>query len=242
MRPIELAREHGLSTQAIRNYEDAGILPPGQRSATGYRAYTARHAQALRTFLALRRGHGYQHAAEIMRAVHRGDHESGFRLIDAAHADLLAERATHAETAATLGTLSRGAAPPVAGHALSVGELGRRLGVHPATLRSWEAAGILAPHRRATGHREYRTDDVREAEIAAQLRRGGYRLRQVAQFLASLREAGGAEALAAFVQAWQLRLTTRGRHLLAGAGQLDAYLNLPESSPPHGFELGKQKS
>ncbi len=58
MRPIDLAREHGLSAQAIRNYDDAGILPPTERSTYGYRRYTPVHAQALRTFLALRGGHG----------------------------------------------------------------------------------------------------------------------------------------------------------------------------------------
>jgi DNA-binding transcriptional MerR regulator len=46
MRPVDLAREHGLSTQAIRNYEDAGILPAAERTAHGYRTYTPLHAQA----------------------------------------------------------------------------------------------------------------------------------------------------------------------------------------------------
>jgi DNA-binding transcriptional MerR regulator len=37
MRPVDLAREHGLSTQAIRNYENAGILPAAERTVYGYR-------------------------------------------------------------------------------------------------------------------------------------------------------------------------------------------------------------
>jgi DNA-binding transcriptional MerR regulator len=96
LRPVDLAREHGLSTQAVRNYEDVGALPPAERSASGHRRYTPLHAHALRAFLALRRGHGYERATEIMRATHRGDAESAFRLIDAAHAALLAERDTRA--------------------------------------------------------------------------------------------------------------------------------------------------
>ncbi|MGP3947412.1 MerR family DNA-binding transcriptional regulator [Streptomyces sp. 7N604] len=39
MRPVDLARQHGVSTQAVRNYEDAGIIPPAHRSRTGYRDY-----------------------------------------------------------------------------------------------------------------------------------------------------------------------------------------------------------
>ncbi|MBW0275218.1 MerR family transcriptional regulator [Nocardia sp. MH4] len=227
MRPIDLAREHGLSAQAIRNYDEAGILGPADRGASGYRRYTPRNAQALRAFLALRGGHGHQQAAAILRAVHRGDRESAYRLIDGAHVALLDERATRTEVATALGSLSTTAPAPIAGRALSVGELARRIGVHPATLRTWETAGILRPDRDpATGYRHYEAAGVRDAEIARQLRRGGYRLTQVAQFVASLRAAGGAAALSTFLQDWQDRLTARSRHLLAGAAQLDGYLRM----------------
>ncbi len=216
-----------MSAQAIRNYDDAGILPPTERSETGYRRYTHLHAQALRAFLALRGGHGHQRATEIMRATNRGDTESAYRLIDASHVALLTERNTRSEVAAALGALSTGTPTLIDGPPLTVGELARRLGVHPATLRTWETEGILRPERdRATGYRRYGPDSVRDAEIARQLRRGGYPLHQVAQFVDSLREAGGAEALSAFLGSWQERLATRSRDLLAGAAQLDAYLSL----------------
>ncbi len=233
LRPIDIAREHGLSAQAVRNYDDAGVLPPADRTAAGYRRYTPLHAQALRAFLALRAGHGHQAATAIMRAIHRDDPETAFRRIDAAHADLLEERATRAEVASALGALSASPPAPLTGPALTVGELARRIGVHPATLRTWEAAGILHPDRdRSTGYRHYGPDAVRDAEIARQLRRGGYRLPQVAQFVARLRAAGGPEALTAFLDAWQHRLVTRSRNLLAGAAQLDGYLTARDAERP----------
>lgn len=214
-----------MSAQAVRNYDDAGILPPAERSGSGYRRYAPRHAQALRSFLALRGGHGHQQAMEILRAVNRGDTESAYRLIDAAHVALLAERDTRTEVAGALAGLATTTPAPLHGRPLTVGELARRLGVHAATLRTWETEGILRPERdRATGYRQYGPDCVRDAEIARQLRRGGYRLPQLAQFLDSLREAGGADALSAFLGSWQDRLSMRSRALLAGAAQLDAYL------------------
>lgn len=215
-----------MSAQAIRNYEDAGILPPSERTAAGYRRYTPLHAQALRTFLALRVGHGHDQAAQIMRATNRGDTESAYRLIDSAHVALLAERETRLEVASGLGALST-TSLSVPGPPLTVGELARRIDVHPATLRTWESEGILHPHRNSTtGYREYGPDSVRDAEIARQLRRGGYPLHKVAQFLDSVRDAGGPDALRAFLDAWQHRLDTRSRALLSGAAQLDGYLRL----------------
>jgi DNA-binding transcriptional MerR regulator len=243
LRPIDLAREHGLSAQAIRNYDDAGILPPTERTDTGHRRYTALHAQALRAFLALRAGHGHRQASEIMRATNRGDTESAYRLIDAAHVALVAERATRTEVAAALGALAGPVAVP--GRPLSVGELARRLDVHPATLRAWEAEGILRPER-DRGQRRYGPDGVRDAEIARQLRRGHHPLRQIARFVAALREAGDAEALRGFLDSWQDRLTGRSRHLLAGAAQLDAYLGLLGESRPNvsgaGVGSGRRRS
>ncbi|WP_084794138.1 MerR family transcriptional regulator [Actinokineospora bangkokensis] len=230
MRPVDLAREHGLSAQAVRNYEDAGALPPAERTGSGYRHYTPLHAQALRAFLALRPGHGHQQAVEILRATHRGDLDAAYRLIDSAHAALTAERRTRSEVAAALDDLS-GTPAATASPPLSVGELARRLGLHPATLRTWEAAGILRPERdRATGHRVYGPESVRDAEVARQLRRGHHPLPQVARFVESLRAAGGAGDLAAFLDAWQARLLARGRALLTGAARLDDYLALLERS------------
>lgn len=219
-----------MSAQAIRNYDEAGILPPAERSASGYRRYTPVHAQALRVFLALRRGHGHQQATEILRAINDGDTESAFRLIDATHLALITERRTRTEVASALSGLST-TPPPLHGPPLTVGELARRLGVHPATLRTWESHGIVRPVRdRATGYRHYGSAEVRDAQIARQLRRGGYPLQQVARFVESLREAGGAESLRLFLDAWQDRLTTRSRALLAGAAQLDAYCELLDRS------------
>ncbi|MFG1615216.1 TioE family transcriptional regulator [Nonomuraea wenchangensis] len=94
LRPVDLARGHGLSTQAVRNYEEAGILPPADRTAAGYRAYTPRHAQALRAFLALVPAHGHATATAIMRAVNEGAVEDALRRLDESHAQLLDDRRT----------------------------------------------------------------------------------------------------------------------------------------------------
>ena len=36
LRPVDLAREHGLSAQAVRNYEEQGILPTMEQCSARY--------------------------------------------------------------------------------------------------------------------------------------------------------------------------------------------------------------
>ncbi|MFG1708142.1 TioE family transcriptional regulator [Nonomuraea sp. M3C6] len=226
MRPVDLAREHGLSTQAIRNYEDAGILPAAERTAHGYRTYTPLHAQALRAFLGLVPGHGHQTATSIMQAVNRGAAEEALRLIDESHAQLLDDRRTLQAVETALRDLAP--VPPERGVTF-VGPLARRLGIRPATLRKWERAGLVQPPRDPqTGYRVYSAADVRDARLAHQLRRGGYLLEQIAPLIAQVRSAGGVAPLESTLRDWHARLSARGRAMLTGAAALDAYLSARE--------------
>ncbi|GLW57619.1 MerR family transcriptional regulator [Kitasatospora phosalacinea] len=248
LRPIDLARAHGLSTQAVRNYEAAGVLPPAARSAHGYRQYGERHAAALRAFLALLPGHGHPAATAIMRAATAGDLPEALRLVDDGHALLAEDRRTLAAVRTALDHLpsapadppasrtstsgTSAADPPTSGTPASgthIGPLAHRLGLRPATLREWERAGLVTPRRDArTGYRVYTPAQVRELLLAEQLRRGGHGLARTAEILDRLRTAGSPEAVRPTLAAWQDRLTTRGRALLAGAAALHAYLDHPD--------------
>ncbi|HZG07120.1 MAG TPA: TioE family transcriptional regulator [Streptomyces sp.] len=230
LRPVDLARGHGLSTQAIRNYEEAGVLPAAGRTPHGYRVYTPLHALALRAFLALVPGHGHQTATSIMRAVNQGAVEEAFRLIDESHAQLLDDRRTLQAVESALRDLEPTAAfeseAAVSGPGGTfIGPLAKELGIRPATLRAWERAGLVRPRRDPrTGYRVYDEADVRDARLAHQLRRGGYLLEQIAPLIAQVRTAGGLEPLEAALRDWHGRLSARGRAMLAGAAELETYL------------------
>lgn len=229
LRPIDLARAAGLSTQAVRNYEEAGILPPAARTTSGYRVYTPVHTAALRAFLALLPGHGHATATAIMRAVGQDAPEEAFRLIAGSHAQLLEDRATLLAVERALGDLEPASLAGPGGGGLFVGPLARQLGVRPATLRAWERAGLVRPRRDPlTGYRVYDEADVRDARLIRQLRRGGYLLEQIAPLITQVRAAGGLEPLEGTLRDWHGRLAARGRALLSGAAALEAYLRSRE--------------
>lgn len=229
LRPVDLARAYGLSTQAVRNYEEAGILPPADRSPHGYRGYTPLHVMALSTFRALLPGHGHRTSADVLRAVHKGAVEEALRLIDESHAQLLDDRRTMEAVELALRdlgpTATAGPAWVSGSEVMFIGPLAARLGLRPATLRSWERFGLVRPARDPrTGYRIYDSAAVRDVRLAHQLRRGGHPLAGIAPLLDQVRAAGGLEPLEAALGDRRDRLSGRGRAMLAGAAELDAYL------------------
>ncbi|MEU7316693.1 MerR family transcriptional regulator [Streptomyces sp. NPDC007083] len=242
LRPVDLARGHGLSTQAVRNYEADGILPPAARTDHGYRTYTPLHAQALRAFLALLPGHGHRTAASILRAVNEDAVEEALRLVDETHVQLLDDRRTLQAVESALRDLRSAGPGRAAGSAgpagtpgaadaggRFIGPLAEELGIRPATLRKWEAAGLVSPRRDPqTGYRVYDDAAVRDARLTHQLRRGGYLLERIAPLIAQVRAAGGPEPLEGALRDWHGRLAARARALLSGAAELDSYLTARE--------------
>lgn len=242
LRPVDLARGHGLSTQAVRNYEADGILPAAERTPHGYRTYTSLHAHALRAFLALVPGHGHPAASSIMRAVNEDAVDEAFRLVDESHAQLLDDRRTLRAVENALRDLEPGAGPrprpaderstDQAAHTDTgsfIGPLAGKLGIRPATLRTWERAGLVRPRRDPrTGYRVYDAAAVRDARLTHQLRRGGHLLEQIAPLIDQVRSAGGLQPLESALRDWRGRLSGRARAMLAGAAELDAYLRARE--------------
>jgi DNA-binding transcriptional MerR regulator len=235
MRTAALAREHSLSTQAVRNYEREGFIPPAERTPSGYRIYTEVHAAALRAYLALVSAYGYSAGGQIMTAIHDDELDDALLVIDRGHSQLLRDRGTldAVRKAVDHLTAEADAAPDQSADTRTIGELAHRLRVTAATLRKWEGAGVLTPARdRATGYRVYDASDIRDAELAHLLRRGGYLLDHIATVVRQIRAAGGTEALSSALNDWQQKLTAQGLAMLDAAAQLSHYLRgYPGSHP-----------
>ncbi|RFS86308.1 MerR family DNA-binding transcriptional regulator [Actinomadura spongiicola] len=231
LRPADLARRHGISTQAVRNYERDGFIPRADRTPSGYRIFTEVHAAALHAYLSLVPAYGYAAAGQIMHALHDDELDRALTIIDRGHGRLLRDRDTLAAVRTAVGHLTAEPGtppePPAGPETWIIGELAHRLDVTPATLRKWESVGILAPERDPrTGYRVFHASDVRDAELAHLLRRGGYPLEHIATVVRQVRSAGGTDALAASLDDWHRKLTAQGVAMLKAAASLDHYLTV----------------
>ncbi|GAA3815705.1 MerR family transcriptional regulator [Sphaerisporangium flaviroseum] len=241
LRPIDLARTAGISTQQIRNYADAGILPPAPRSPAGYRRFGVAHRRALLTYRALARGYGWDTARAIMQAVHAGDLPLALTLVDAAHAMLHEQRLSLQATGEALEAVAEetpdASAPPRSG--MRIGEVAASLGVRASALRVWESAGLLTPGREpGTGYRRFGSADVRDARMINMLRQGRYPLSQIQPVLDGLRRTGSSDALRAAIAQRREGLHQRATAMLEGAGHLHHYVTGEDQAagdaPRHG--------
>ncbi len=156
LRAVDLAATAGVSVQQVRNYVDLGVLPPVERTPSGYRIFTDAHARALAVARSVADGHGWTRTREIMAAVHRGDLTTALASLDAGHAELDRERAEIRMVLGAFETVVVGPRRPTAGprRAVRVGVVADLVGVRTSQLRLWEARGLLRPAARrapATG-------------------------------------------------------------------------------------------
>jgi DNA-binding transcriptional MerR regulator len=227
MRPIDLASSAGVSTQQVRALEAAGVLPPAERSASGYRIYREEHLSALHCYQALVPGHGASSARAIMAAVIRGEPEEALETIDADHAALQQQRrALDATTPALARVTEELAESPRPSEPMTIGQLADLLGVRTSALRVWEDAGLLSPARR-TGqrHRLYDAEDVRDARVIRLLRQGHYRFNRIEPVIEELRGSSGTGSLRVAITERRAALASRSRAMLHGAALLHEHLN-----------------
>lgn len=240
LRPVDLARDAGLSVSQIRNYERLEVLPPAERTPSGHRRYSPRHLHALRTARAAMAGYGWQAAVAVLAAVHRGEPAHARSLVDEAHAALAAQRARTREVMTAVNAAlaaaesgisgSRGRRPGHSGE-LRIGDAARRAGVRVSALRFWEEQGLLTPAREhGTSYRTYDASELAKATLIALLRTAGYRFPLIAQALDEL-AAGNPERVRRALEGRLTHLDEASANCLAASAALHHYISAWENQP-----------
>lgn len=226
-RTSDLAKAHGISVQLVRNYEAAGVLPPAERSGSGYRRYTAMHLTALGVTRLLLTACGGQPTQAVMQAVHRGDLGTALAQIDARQAALHQSRQQLSQTAAALQQLTRHRLTRPAiprEQRLRIGAAASFVGVRVSTVRFWEQQGLLQPDRdRDSNYREYGTRQLARLQVIALLRRSHYSFPAIQDTLEALETAAPHTALAALEQR-RHAATATGWQLLTAISALQHYI------------------
>lgn len=232
-RPATLGRLVGLSASQIRNYERSGFIPPAQRTATGYRVFDARHATALRVARCLQEGYGWQRALDAMHAVHHGDTDRAFAVVDERHADIHAQRRQVAEALEGLDHARQDVATVLGlrlprGHTLSIGQAASALAVNASAIRYWESRDVLTPIRTADGRRRYDQRLLQRLQLIKLLRDINYGFDTIEAVVNDLSDQAGTKALRALEERQALVkaasfATARATHALIG---YIAYLGL----------------
>jgi DNA-binding transcriptional MerR regulator len=225
-RAIDLAQSAGISVQQLRNYVDLGLIPPVERTASGYRVFTAAHAAALAVVRQLADGHGWKRTRVVMRAAHAGDVETALAELDRSHGELDRERADIERVLGAFEAVVTGSAAvgrPRSGS--RIGEVAGAIGVRTSSLRLWERRGLLRPQReRYTGYRVYDETESRRAQVVALLRRGNYPFPIVHAVLDELRSTGSPERVRAELTRREQELHRRSLRRLRASAALYAYL------------------
>jgi DNA-binding transcriptional MerR regulator len=180
LRTSDLARAVGVHPNTVRIYVEWGLMPPVERSASGYRLFTQKHLDCLRLARTI-------YASEYPG---RGLRASGHEIVEAAVADDWPEALERARAhlasvekelreAELAGDLlehwaQRRTADAGSG-SYGLGEVAKLLGVSKDVVRNWERDGLITPGRdERNNYRVFDAPDVERLRIIRMLSRAGY--------------------------------------------------------------------
>ena len=198
LRTSDLARAVGVHPNTVRRYVDRGLLPPVERSPSGYRRFTQRHLDCLRLACQVYIGQYPGRAlhlsgVDIVQAAVGGD-LAGARERARRHLTLVRAERAQADIAADL--LERWAfglpTDTEAGdnatiQPLRIGQVARLLGVTIDIVRNWDRNGLIdIPRDPANGYRRYRTQELSRLRVIRMLSRAGYSTSAILRMLLQL--------------------------------------------------------
>lgn len=179
-RTSDLARAVGIHPNTVRRYVDWGLLPPVERSPTGYRLFTQRHLDCLRLarmiYAAPYPGRGFRALGnEIIQCAIVDDWQGA---LEKAHEHLALVKTELKQANAAADLLEHWAKTMSADSTdepLAIGEVSKLLGVSIDVIRNAERNGLITvPRNSYNNYRLFRKKEIERLRIIRMLSKAGY--------------------------------------------------------------------
>lgn len=182
LRTSDLARAAGVHPNTVRLYADWGLIPPVERSPSGYRLFTQRHLDCLRlartVYKAQYPGRGFRALGnEIIQRAVEDDWPGALEKADVLMAAVQAELEQAHQAADLLEHWARtmSTVPDPSDEPLSIGEVSKLLGVSLDVIRSWERNGLISiPRNSFNNYRLFGKREIERMRIIRMLGKAGY--------------------------------------------------------------------
>ena len=180
LRTSDLARAVGVHPNTVRLYLDWGLIPPVERSPSGYRLFTQRHLDCLRLarmiYAAPYPGRGFRALGnEIIQCAVAEDWQGA---LEKAHEHLASVKAElkQADTAANvLEHWAQNMTDDSDEVPLAIGEVSKLLGVSLDIIRNAERNGLITiPRNSYNNYRLFGKKEIERLRIIRMLSRAGY--------------------------------------------------------------------
>jgi DNA-binding transcriptional MerR regulator len=176
IRPIDIARKLNISTSSLRHYEEWGMIPKVERSASGYRIYTNEHVAYFECIRAMADGFGIWIVGEVLKKVMAKDVDSAFWLTNQAQSSLHNEKIISEKT---MQNIKEASAPLLSQNDereyLTINEISKETGIPITTIRHWEKVGLITtPRNKENKYRLFYKNHIRQILVIHALKTSMY--------------------------------------------------------------------
>lgn len=160
LRPANIAKQLGISTSSLRNYEARGLVPPARRAPNGYREYTSEHVAYFECIVAMSPGFGMDITSSVLSLLQRKELGEALWLLNDAQAATHEDRKMLDEAEGLLVQIKEEKRGD--GNWKTIGEMATATNLSTSTLRHWEKEGYIQSARNNETH-HYRHYDLFQA-------------------------------------------------------------------------------
>ncbi|WP_336786380.1 MerR family transcriptional regulator [Paenibacillus sp. MMO-177] len=188
-KPSDIAKKLGISTNALRHYEEWGIVPPVERASNGYRIYTAEHVAYFECIRAMRIGFGMDTTVEVMKLLLKREIAKAMWTVNDSQTKLNQKRRMAEQTVQVLETagLNNDLEIRSSKKNWTIGEVSSETSVPASAIRHWEKAGLIKLTRdEVSGYRIFHSVEFNKIRIIGTLRAANLPLEVIRQVIQEL--------------------------------------------------------